>query len=74
MRVCGFVVCGGQAPYSGLLLSHPMPLGIGYCFHGFVDAHCHWALGIGYLVGSMVFLSYTMPLGIREWHAGRARL
>ena len=31
-RACSFVVSGGLAPRSGLLFSHPMPVGIGYWF------------------------------------------
>lgn len=54
----------GLALRSGLLLSHPIPLGIGYRFHGFVNASCHRVLGIECLVPW--FLSYFMPLGTRE--------
>jgi len=46
------------------MFSHPMPLGIGYPFHGFVDVRCHRARGVGYLVS--LFLSYPMSIGIRE--------
>ena len=49
---------------SGLLFSHPMLLGIGYRFHGFIDASCHRVLGIRSLIPW--FLSYPMPLNIRE--------
>jgi len=42
--------------------SHPMPLGIGYFFHGFVDVIGYEALGIWF----HLFLSYPMSLGIWE--------
>ena len=44
------------------LFSHPMPLGIGYFFHGFVDVIGYEASGIWF----HLFLSYPMPLGIWE--------
>jgi len=50
VRGCGFVVSRGLALRGGLIFSHPMPLGIGHQFYGFVDAFFHRALGIKYLV------------------------
>lgn len=37
-RACGFVISGSLILPSWLLFSHPMPLGIGYWYHGYVDA------------------------------------
>jgi len=65
------MVCGNYPLSSGLLFSHPMPLRIGYWFHSFVDAFYHRVLSIGYLVPW--FLSYLMPLGIRELAHGWGR-
>ena len=44
------------------LFSHPMPLGIGYFFYGFVHVIGYEALGIWFYL----FLSYPMSLGIQE--------
>ena len=63
-RACDFVISGSLSLRSGLLFSHPKPLGIGYQYHSFVDASCYRVLYIGRLVPW--FLSHPMPLGIRE--------
>jgi len=44
------------------LFSHPMPLGIGYFFYGFVDVTGYEASGIWF----HLFLSYPMSLDMQE--------
>jgi len=36
-RACGFLISGHWVFFHEFLFSHPMPLSIGYSFHGFAD-------------------------------------
>jgi len=61
-RACVFAVSCGLASCSGLLFSHPIPVLMGYRFHGFVDVLAIiYSMKYWYL--ALLFLSYLMSLG-----------
>ena len=61
-RAWGFLISDGWSFSHGFLFSHPIPLGIEYFFHGFLDVSSHRVWGVWYLV--LLLLPYPCMLKI----------